>query len=87
MILQLSRSNNTKRHLCLDLERICHSILNSYNRSSRPAKVVLLDILEILTKASQLFYYHQYMIPYLNKPNNIIIQLCLDDMQNMIANF
>ena len=47
---------------------------------------MILDILEILGKALQLSYYHQYMIPCLNKPNNIIIQIYLEDMQNLIAN-
>ena len=42
---------------------------------------MILDILESLEKALQLAYYHQYMIPYLNDPNNTIIQIYLEDMQ------
>ena len=39
------------------------------------------DILESLGKSVQLSYYHQYMIPCLNEPNNTIIQICPKDMQ------
>ena len=39
------------------------------------------DILEILGKELQLSYYHQYMIPCLNEPNNTIIQIYPEDMQ------
>ena len=45
----------------------------------------MLDILESLGKELQLSYYHQYMIPCLNKPNNLIIQICSEHMQKLIA--
>ena len=55
--------------------------MDAYNLSSRPPKTVILDIWESLGKELQLYYYHQYMIPCLNEPNNTIIQICPEDMQ------
>ena len=48
---------------------------------------MILDILESLGKAIQLSYYHQYMISYLNEPNNTIIQIYPEDMQKPDSNF
>ena len=42
---------------------------------------MILDILERLGKSLQVSYYHQYMIPFLNEPNNTIIQIYPEDMQ------
>ena len=42
---------------------------------------MILDILESLEKALQLSYYHQYMIPCLNNPNNTIIQIYSEHTQ------
>ena len=42
---------------------------------------MILDILQILEKALQLSYYHQYMIPCLNETNNTFIQICPEDME------
>ena len=47
---------------------------------------MILDILESLGNALQLSYYHQYIIPCLNEPNNTIIQIYPEDMQNLTAN-
>ena len=76
-----------RRHLYPDLNKICHSTLERYNRSCIPTKRVFLDILESLKKALQLFYYKQYMIPCLNKPNNTVIQICTEHMQKLTENY
>ena len=52
-----------------------------HNWSSKLPKRVFSNILEILGKALQLYYYHQDIIPCLNKSNNIIIQIYSEDMQ------
>ena len=61
-------------------------ISEMHNWSSWPPKTVTLDILKGLVKALQLSYYHQYMIPCLNKSNNTIIQICSEHMQKLTAN-
>ena len=48
---------------------------------------MILDILEILEKEIQLYYYHQYIITCLTEPNNTIIQICPEDMQKPDSNF
>jgi hypothetical protein len=37
-------------------------------------------------KVLQLLYYHQYMIPCLNKSANAIIQICTEHKQNLTMN-
>ena len=86
MIPCLIEPNNTIIKICLE-DRICHSTWNSNNLNSRPPQAVILDILESLGKSLQLSYYNQYMIPCLNKPNNIIIQIYSEDLQNLTAKF
>jgi exoribonuclease R len=50
MIQHLTRSNSTKKQFCLDLDRIWHQTLNSYNYSFRSPKVVIHNMLESLWK-------------------------------------
>ena len=47
---------------------------------------MILDILESLVKELQLSYYHQYMIPWLNKSTKAIIQIYIEDMQKLTEN-
>jgi hypothetical protein len=45
---------------------------------------MILDILESLRKVLDFFYYHQDMIPYVHRSNIPLIQICSENMQNMI---
>jgi hypothetical protein len=47
--------------------------------------MVIQDNLESLWNFLQLIYYHQSMIPYVNKPTIAIIQICPEDKQNLTA--
>jgi hypothetical protein len=47
---------------------------------------VLLDILQILTKELQIFYYHPDVIPCLNRSNKTIIHIYTEHKQNLTMN-
>ena len=69
--------------VCTDKDRKLTVTSEMHNWSSRPPKIVILDILESLGKSLQFSYYHQYMIPCLNNPNNTIIEIYSEDMQKL----
>ena len=87
MILQLTRSNNTKKaSLSIYFDRICHSTLQAHNWRFRPPKGVIFNNLESSWKALHLFYYLQDMIQSLVRLNKAIIQICTESLQNLTMN-
>ena len=79
-------SYSSKKQFCPELDRIWHQTLNSYKKSSRPPKKVVLNNLEILLKALQHFNCHKEVIQNLIKSKSIIYHIILESKQKLIWN-